>query len=83
MIIFSKRWKFKFLADSIKYIIIGRDAGLLFNPDDSEELAYKIYKVYSDKKIREEMTQNGYKRANKIQKSVRSKILNKILTSIK
>lgn len=38
------------------------DAGLLFNPDDVEDMANKIYKVWTDESLRKELIRKGYVR---------------------
>ena len=39
------------------------DAGLLFNPFDTQDIADKIHKIYANKKLRQELVYNGRKRA--------------------
>lgn len=36
------------------------DAALLFNPEDIDDIAEKVYKVWTDERLREEMRQKGY-----------------------
>ena len=38
------------------------DAGLLFNPNDVEDMAEKIYKVWTDKSLRQSLVERGYNR---------------------
>lgn len=49
----------------IKEVQIG-DAGLLFDPNNVEEIAEKIYKVLTDKSLRKELVQNGYERVKNL-----------------
>jgi len=39
-----------------------RDAGLLFNPHDIEDMAEKIYKIWTDESLRKELVNKGYER---------------------
>ena len=39
-----------------------RDAGLLFNPHDIEDMAEKIYKIWNDESLRKELVNKGYER---------------------
>jgi len=39
------------------------DVGLLFDPNNIEEMAERIYKVWADENLRKELIQKGYKRA--------------------
>ena len=39
------------------------DAGLLFNPFDTQDIADKIHRVYANKKLRQELIYNGRKKA--------------------
>ena len=41
-------------------------AGLLFDPNNVEEIAEKIYKVLTDKSFRKELVQNGYERVKNL-----------------
>ncbi|MCX7948391.1 MAG: glycosyltransferase family 4 protein [candidate division WOR-3 bacterium] len=38
------------------------DAGLIFNPNDPEDIAEKIYKIWTDKDLRKILIEKGYKR---------------------
>lgn len=38
------------------------DAGLLFNPHDVEDIAEKVYKIWTDESLREELINRGYER---------------------
>lgn len=39
------------------------DAGVLFNPKDSKEIAQKIYSILYDSKLRDDLIKKGYERA--------------------
>ena len=49
----------------IKEVQVG-GAGLLFDPNNVEEIAEKIYKVLTDKSFRKELVQNGYERVKNL-----------------
>jgi glycosyltransferase involved in cell wall biosynthesis len=38
------------------------DAGLLFDPNNIDDMAEKIYKVWTDEKLRKELVEKGYER---------------------
>jgi len=38
------------------------DAGLLFDPNDVEDMAGKIYRIWIDEDLRKELIQRGYER---------------------
>ncbi len=38
------------------------DAGLLFDPNNIEDMAKKIYRIWTDENLRKELTQRGYER---------------------
>ena len=38
------------------------DAGLLFDPHNAEDMAEKIYRIWTDDMLREELVKRGYER---------------------
>jgi glycosyltransferase involved in cell wall biosynthesis len=63
---------------------VAREAALYFNPTNPTEIASAIDKIYFDRKLRDDLIQKGYRRANEFNwRATAQATLNALLTDIR
>jgi len=55
------------------------DAGLVFNPNNIEDMAEKIYKIWNDESLRKELVNRGYERIKNLTLENYAKQLDEII----